>query len=93
MINNIQNNTISELLAKENLNILNELKKAEIKNKRLSSSQKELINFFSNLLDTILIENNNNNNNNNNNDDDENDENDENMRMMRMMRMMNNPMR
>ena len=91
MINNIQNNTISELLAKENLNILNELKKAEIKNKRLSSSQKELINFFSNLLDTILIENNNNNNNNNNND--ENDENDENMRMMRMMRMMKNPVR
>ena len=92
MINNIKNNTISELLAKENLNILNELKKAEIKTKRFSSSQKELINFFNNLLDIILIENNNNNNNNND-DDDENDENDENMRMMRMMRMMNNPMR
>ena len=90
MINNIKNNTINELLAKENLNILNELKKAEIKTKRVSSSQKELINFFNNLLDTILIENNNNN---NNDDDDENDENDENMRMMRMMRMMNNPMR
>ena len=90
MINNVKNNTISELLAKENLNILNELKKAEIKTKRFSSSQKELINFFNNLLDIILIENNNNN---NNDDDDENDENDENMRMMRMMRMMNNPMR
>ena len=89
MINNIKNNTISELLAKENLNILNELKKAEIKTKRLSSSQKELINFFNNLLDTILIENNNN----NNDDGDENDENDENMRMMRMMRMMKNPVR
>ena len=89
MINNIKNNTISELLAKENLNILNELKKAEIKTKGLSSSQKELINFFNNLLDTILIENNNNNN--NNDDDDENDENDENMRMMRMMRMIKIP--
>ena len=89
MINNIKNNTISELLAKENLNILNELKKAEVKSKRLWSSQKELINFFKNLLDIILIENNNN----NDDDDDENDENDENMRMMRMMRMMKNPVR
>ena len=47
------------------------------------SSQKELLNFFKNLLDTIFTENSNNNNNNNNddndsvNDNDDNDDNDE----------------
>ena len=80
MINGIKNNTISEILAKENLNALNELKKAEIKNERLISGQKELLNFFKDLLDTILTENNNNNNNNNNDNDndDDNDNNDDN---------------
>ena len=41
LINNIKNNTISEALAKQKLDALNEIKKAEIKNKRLISSQKE----------------------------------------------------
>ena len=60
-------------LLKKNLNALNEIKKAEIKNKRLIPKQQELLNFFNNLLDTILTENNNNNNSNNNNDNNEND--------------------
>ena len=59
IVNNIQNNTISEIHAKKNLNVLNEVKKAEI-NKRLFRSQKELLIFFNNLLDIIFTENNNN---------------------------------
>ena len=65
MINNIKNNTISEALAKQKLNALNEIKKAEIKNKLLISSQKKLLNLFDELL--VAIFNNNKNNNNNNN--------------------------
>ena len=75
MINNIRNNTISELLAKENLDTLNKLKKAEIKNKRLISSEKELLNFFNNFLDTILIGDKNENENENENDNDNDNEN------------------
>ena len=60
-------------LLKKTLNALNEIKKAEIKNKRLIPKQQHLLNFFDNLLDTILTENNNNNNSNNNNDNNEND--------------------
>ena len=67
LINNIKNNTIREIHAKENLNALNKIKKTEI-NKRLISNQKKLLVFFNELLDTILTENNNNDNNDNNND-------------------------
>ena len=67
LINNIKINTISKELAKKNLDKLNELKNAEIKDKRLILSQKELLDFFDNLLDIILTENNNNNSNNNSN--------------------------
>ena len=67
LINNIKINTISKELAKKNLDKLNELKNAEIKDKRLIPSQKELLDFFDNLLDIILTENNNNNSNNNSN--------------------------
>ena len=67
LINNIKNNTISEIHAKENLNALNKIKKTEI-NKRLISNQKKLLVFFNELLDIILTENNNNDNNDNNND-------------------------
>ena len=35
LVNDIKNNTISEALAKQKLNALNEIKKAETKNKRL----------------------------------------------------------
>ena len=56
MVDNINKNAISEIHAKENINALNELKKAEIKDKRLMSGQKELLSFFNDLLDTILTE-------------------------------------
>ena len=49
LINNIKNNTISEALAKQKLDALNEIKKAEIKNKRFISSQKKLLNLFDDL--------------------------------------------
>ena len=47
LINNIKNNTISEILAKKNLDALNEIKKAEMKNKRVISNQKKNYQFFS----------------------------------------------
>ena len=46
MIENINKNTISETHARKNLNALNELKNTVIKNKRLSSNQKELLKLF-----------------------------------------------
>ena len=67
MVDDINKNTISEKLARKNLNALNELKNAEIKNKRLSSNQTELLTLFDHLLETISNNNSNNNNNNNNN--------------------------
>ena len=54
MVNSIKNNTISEALAKQKLNALNEIKKAEIKNKRLITSQKKLLNLFDELLEAIF---------------------------------------
>ena len=62
MVNNINKNTISEILSRKDLNALNEIKSAGIKNKRLIPKQKELLNLFDDLLDTILTENKNNNN-------------------------------
>ena len=56
MVDSINKNTISEIHAEENINALNELKKTEIKDKRLMSGQKELLSFFNDLLDTILTE-------------------------------------
>ena len=56
LVDSINKNTISEIHAKENINALNELKKAEIKDKRLMSGQKELLSFFNDLLDIILTE-------------------------------------
>ena len=40
LINNIKNNTISEALAKQKLDALNEIRKVETKNKRLINGQK-----------------------------------------------------
>ena len=54
LINNIKNNTIREALAKQKLDALNEIKKAEIKNKHLISSQNELLNLFDDLLEAIF---------------------------------------
>ena len=55
MVNNIRNNTISEISAKKGLNKLNEIKNAEIiKHKKCTPKQKELLNLFNDLLDVIL---------------------------------------
>ena len=56
LVNKIRNNTISEIPAKKGLNILNEIKNAEIiKKKRYTSKQRELLNLFNDsLLDAIL---------------------------------------
>ena len=57
LVNNIRNNTISEIDAKKDLNTLNEIKNAEIiKYKRPTLKQKELLNSFNDLLDTILTD-------------------------------------
>ena len=53
LLNNIRNNTISEIPIKKGLNILNKIKNAEIITmKRYSYKQKELLNLFNNLLHT-----------------------------------------
>ena len=57
MVNNITNNTISEISAKEGLNILKQTKNAEIiKYKKRTPGQEELLNLFNDLSDTILID-------------------------------------
>ena len=57
MVNNIKNNTISEIDAKKDLNTLNEIKNAEIiKHKKYTFKQKKLLNLFNDLLDTILTD-------------------------------------
>ena len=57
LVNNIRNDTISEIHAKKDLNTLNEIKNAEIiKYKRRTPKQKELLNLFNDLLDTILTD-------------------------------------
>ena len=57
MVNNIKNNTISEISGKKGLNALNEIKNAEItKYKRRTPGQKELSNLLNDLLDTILTD-------------------------------------
>ena len=57
MVNDIRNNTISKIDAKKDLNTLNKIKNAEIiKHKRRTSKQKELLNLFNDLSDTILTD-------------------------------------
>ena len=58
MVNNIRNNTTNEISAKEVLNTLNGIKKAEIIKKRRDyiPKQKEFLNSFIDLLDTILTD-------------------------------------
>ena len=67
LVNDIKSNTISEALAKQKLNVLNKIKEAETKNKRLVTSQKILLKLFDDLLETIYFVKKENNNNNNNN--------------------------
>ena len=54
LINNIKSNTISEADTKKKINELNEIKKVEIKGKRLIESQKKLLSLFDDLLKTIF---------------------------------------
>ena len=57
MVNNIENNTISEISPKKGLNTLNEIKNAKIiKYKRRAPKQKELLNLINDLLDKILTD-------------------------------------
>ena len=55
LVNNIKDNTISEIDAKKRLNALKIIKTPETKDKRLIAGQKELLNLFD-LLDTILTD-------------------------------------
>ena len=57
MVNNIRNNTISEISAKKGLNTLSEIKNAEIiKHKKYTPKEKDLLNLFNDLLDVILTD-------------------------------------
>ena len=53
MINNIKNNTISKAVAKQKLDVLNEIRKVETKNKRLINGQKILLSLFDDLVEAI----------------------------------------
>ena len=56
LVNNIKNNTIIKISAKTSLDTLNEIKNAGIiKYKKRTPGQKELLNLFNDLLDTIFI--------------------------------------
>ena len=55
LVNNIKNNTISEIDAKKDLNKLNQIKIVEtMKYKKRTPVQKELLNLFNDLLDIII---------------------------------------
>ena len=57
MVNNIKNNTISKIDAKKNLNELNKIKNVGIiKHKKRTFKQKQLLNSFNNLLNTVLTD-------------------------------------
>ena len=57
LVNNIKNNTISEIDAKKDLNTLNEIKNAEIiKYKKCTPGHKELLNLFNDSLDIVLTD-------------------------------------
>ena len=57
LVNNIRNNTISEIDAKKDLNALNEIKKAEIiKYKKRTPGHKKLLDLFNDLSDIILTD-------------------------------------
>ena len=57
LVNNIRNNTISEIDAKKDLNALNKIKSVEIiKYKKRTPGHKKLLNLFNNLLNIILTD-------------------------------------
>ena len=58
LVNNIRNNTISEIDAKKDLKTLNKTKNAEIiKYKKRTPRHKELLNLFNDLLDNFNLQN------------------------------------
>ena len=54
LINNIKNNAISEADTKEKIHELNEIKKAEIKGKRLIKNQEKLLSLFDDLKQFLI---------------------------------------
>ena len=57
LVNNIKNDTISEIDAKKDLNALNKIKNVEIiKYKKRTTGHKKLLNLFNNLLNIILTD-------------------------------------
>ena len=56
LVNNIKDNTISEIDAKKRLNTLNIIKNSEIKYKRLIPGQKELLSLFNDVSDIVLTD-------------------------------------
>ena len=57
LVNNIRNNTISEIDAKKDLNKLNEIRNIEIiKYKKRTTKHKKLLNLFNYLSDIILTD-------------------------------------
>ena len=57
MVNNVKNDTISEIDAKKDLNVLNKIKNVEIiKYKKCTPGHKKLLNLFNNLLNIILTD-------------------------------------
>ena len=57
LVNNIRNNTISEIDVKKDLNALNKIKNVEIiKYKKRTPGHKKLLNLFNNLLNIILTD-------------------------------------
>ena len=56
LVNNIKDNTISEIDAKKRLNTLSKIKNSEIKYKRFIPGQKELSNLFDDLSDIVLTD-------------------------------------
>ena len=55
MINSVKCNTISEADDKKKLNELNEIKKVEIKGKRLTENKKKLLSLFDDLKTTFNV--------------------------------------
>ena len=55
MVNDIKDNTISEIDAKKRLNTLNIIKNSEIKHRRLIPGQKELLKLFDDDLWNIIL--------------------------------------
>ena len=57
LVNNIRNNTVSEIDVRKDLNKLNEIKNVEtIKYKKCTPGHKKLLHLFNNLLNIVLTD-------------------------------------